>query len=108
MKFIIFETNVLTSLGALEAGHKFWKKFKKYLSKFTALGPHLRDIYSRLYWMNSGIVRKFDPKTKKKKDKETLKSNSLLNQLSLHNDLETLDDQLCHYFIQGGQNEDMN
>ena len=54
-----------------------------------------------MYWMNSGLVRKYH-KTKPKKDKPVLKSNSLLDQLSLHNNLKSVDDQLCHYFIHGG------
>ena len=56
-----------------------------------------------MYWMNSGLIRKYYKNSNK--DKISLESNSLNDQLSLHNDLKTLDDQFCHYFIKGGANE---
>ena len=64
----------------------------------------LRDIYYRLYWNNHGLVRKYEPQsTIPKKGRITLKSNSLIDQLQLHNDLETLDNQIINYFIHGGE-----
>ena len=86
------------------------KRFKKQLSRFTGLGPHLTDVYHRLYWQNSGHVRKYDKKCKTDKTENkhpTLKSNSLDDQLTHHIALKT-DDQLIDYFINGGEveNED--
>jgi hypothetical protein len=45
------------------------KKFKKQLSRFTGLGPHLIDVYKRLFWQNSPLIRKYERKTKPKKNK---------------------------------------
>ena len=94
-------------LGPLETCHKCVKRCKKQLSRFTALGPHLTDVYHRLYWQNSGHVRKYDKKSKTDKtDKKCppLQSNSLDDQLSHHIALKT-DDQLIDYFINGGEVE---
>ena len=93
-------------LGPLESCHKCVKHCKKQLSRFTALGPHLTDVYNRLYWQNSGHVRKYDKKSKNEKNDKcpTLQSNSLDDQLSHHIALKT-DDQLIDYFINGGEVE---
>ena len=67
------------------------------------MGPHLKDVYKRLFWQNSPLIRKYERKTKSKKNKTApLKSNSLDDQLSHHIALET-DDQLIDYFINGGE-----
>ena len=67
------------------------------------MGPHLRDVYKGLFWQNSPLIRKYERKTKSKKNKiAPLKSNSLDDQLSHHIALKT-DDQLIDYFINGGQ-----
>ena len=87
--------------GPLESCHKCLKRFKKQLSRFTGLGPHLTDVYKRLFWQNSPLIRKYERKTKSKKNKiAPLKSNSLDDQLSHHIALKT-DDQLIDYFING-------
>ena len=92
-------------LGPLETCHKCVKQAKKQLSRFTALGPHLTDVYHRLYWQNSGHVRKYDKKSKTDtKCPTTLQSNSLDDQLTHHIALKT-DDQLIDYFINGGEVE---
>ena len=94
--------------GPLESCHKCLKRFKKYLSRFTGLGPHLKDVYKRLFWQNSPLIRKYERKTKSKKNKiAPLKSNSLDDQLSHHIALKT-DDQLIDYFINGGQADSDN
>ena len=70
------------------------------------MGPHLRDVYKRLFWQNSPLIRKYERKTKSKKNKiAPLKSNNLDDQLSHHIALKT-DDQLVDYFINGGEVED--
>ena len=70
------------------------------------MGPHLEDVYKRLFWQNSPLIRKYERKTKSKKNKiAPLKSNSLDDQLSHHIALKT-DDQLIDYFINGGEVED--
>ena len=96
----------LIAPGPLESCHKCLKRFKKYLSRFTGLGPHLKDVYKRLFWQNSPLIRKYERKTKSKKNKKIspLKSNSLDDQLSHHIALKT-DDQLVDYFINGGEVE---
>ena len=67
------------------------------------MGPHLEDVYKRLFWQNSPLIRKYERKTKSKKNKiAPLKSNSLDDQLSHHIALKT-DDQLIDYFINGGE-----
>ena len=91
-------------LGPLESCHKCVKRCKKQLSRFTGLGPHLTDVYNRLYWQNSGLVRKYDKETKTVKKCPTLVSNSLDDQLTHHIALKT-DDQLIDYFINGGEVE---
>ena len=80
------------------------KKFKKDLSRFTDSHSLLTDIYNRLYWRNSGLVRKYEPKKKIKK-RIDLKSNSLQDQLQHHIDLETDDDKLINFFIKGGKTD---
>ena len=65
----------------------------------------LNDIYYRLYWNNSGLVRKYEPNTTPKKGHIVLKSNSLIDQLQLQIDLETIDNELINYFIYGGEVE---
>ena len=94
-------------LGPLESCHKCLKHYKKHGSRFTALGPHLRDVYLKLYWQNSGLVRKYEKKSKSKKV-SPLQSNSLDDQLSHHIELEKSDDQLIDYFINGGEVDDSN
>ena len=81
------------------------KHFKKNGSRFNALGPHLRDVYLRLYWQNSGLVRKYERKIKPKKKYEVppLKSNSLEDQLNHHLEFRESDDELIDYFINGGE-----
>ena len=46
----------------------FSTKFKKDLSRFTDSHSLLTDIYNRLYWRNSGLVRKYEPKKKLKNE----------------------------------------
>ena len=80
------------------------------MSRFTGLGPHLRDVYKRLYWQNSPLIRKhflkYEKKTKSDKNKlAPLQSNSLDDQLSHHIALQKSDDQLIDYFINGGEVE---
>ena len=81
------------------------KHYKKHGSRFTGLGPHLEDVYLRLFWQNSGLVRKYDRKIKPKKKYGVPppKSNSLDDQLSHHIDLNNSDDELIDYFINGGE-----
>ena len=91
-------------LGPLETCHKCVKQFKKQLSRFTALGSHLTDVYHRLYWQNSGHVRKYDKKSKTDSKCPPLQSNSLDDQLTHHIALKN-DDELIDYFINGGEVE---
>jgi hypothetical protein len=88
-------------LGPLESCHKCVKSHKKSLSRFTGLGPHLTDVYLRLYWQNSGLVRKYEKKSKSKKA-PPLNSNNLDDQLNHHLAL-CGDDELIDYFINGGE-----
>ena len=62
-------------------------------------------MYLRLYWQNSGLVRKYDHKIKPQKKYEVppLKSNSLDDQLSHHFEFQNCDDELIDYFINGGE-----
>ena len=84
------------------------KKFKRDLSRFTELSVMLTDIFSRMYFENSPIVRSQIPGKKSvKKYKIILKSNSLDDQLSHQINLKNIDNELVDYFIHGGEIEEM-
>jgi hypothetical protein len=91
--------------GPLESCHKCVKHNKRHLSRFNGLGPHLTDVWNRLYWQNSGLIRKYERKIKKTKKYQVppLKSNSLDDLLTHHIELKYSDDQLIDYFINGGE-----
>ena len=80
------------------------KKFKRDLSRFTELSVMLTDIYSRMYFETSPVVRSQIPtKNSVKKYKIILKSNSLDDQLSHQINLKNIDNELVDYFIHGGE-----
>ena len=78
---------------------------KRHLSRFTNLCSHLTDIYHRLYWQNSGLVRKYFPEKKPTEKNSPLKSNSLDDQLNHHRNFRNTDDEIIDYFINGGEVE---
>ena len=65
----------------------------------------MTDIYNRLYWQNSGLVRKYFPEKIPTKKITPLKSNSLDDQLNHHMNLRNTDDEIIDYFINGGEVE---